>query len=111
MSCFTVPACRMIEATTSENKLELENLLEDASEEDAELLYMGDEYGKKQLIEVDRMKEVNERCHKTTYVLGYYLLAARNCALSLAVTLVTINVITLIKAATREHSARKKETY
>ena len=58
----------MSEAAPGQNHIELEGKMEDTNEKEDDLFYMEDENGKKQLIEIDKVKDFNEKCHKTTYV-------------------------------------------
>jgi hypothetical protein len=56
----------MGEVAAGEEDMELEEKMQDENEKDDDLFYMQDEHGKKQLIEIDNIKETNEKCHKTT---------------------------------------------
>ena len=56
----------MSEGAVEEEELELERKLDETNEKDDDLLYMEDENGKKQLIEIDDIADINAKCHKTT---------------------------------------------
>ena len=56
----------MSEVAPVQNGIELEGKMEDSNEKDDDLFYMKDENGKRQLIEIDNVKDFEENCHKTT---------------------------------------------
>ncbi|CAB4017337.1 proton-coupled amino acid transporter 3 [Paramuricea clavata] len=56
----------MSEVAVEEEEMELERKMEDTTEKEDDLFYMQDGNGEKQLIEIDDIKEINEKCHKTT---------------------------------------------
>ncbi|XP_028409351.1 proton-coupled amino acid transporter 1-like [Dendronephthya gigantea] len=49
-----------------EEEMELEGKEDETSESDDHLLYVTDQNGKMKLIEIDDIKEINKKCHKTT---------------------------------------------
>lgn len=49
-----------------EEEMELERKEDETS--DDHLLYVNDQNGKKQLVEIDDIEEINKQCHKTTWV-------------------------------------------
>lgn len=52
----------MGEVAAGEEEIELERKSDDVDD----LFYLNGESGKKQLIEIDDVRDVNEKCHKTT---------------------------------------------
>ena len=49
-----------------EEEMELEGKTDDTNEKQDDLFHLEDENGKKQLVEIDELKDIGENCHKTT---------------------------------------------